>query len=91
MRFSEALELCMAGKKIRNMNWNGKTAYIYYVKPHKVPTEKWVPKDLSATETERGYVQVMGHFDMLTATGERLIGWLASQMDMQSEAWEVVE
>lgn len=82
----------MGGKRIRNMNWNGKeNAYVYYVKPHKVPAEKWVPKDLSAAETERGYVQVMGHFDMHTVSGERLIGWLASQADMQSELWEVVE
>lgn len=90
MKFSEALEECMEGKKIRNMDWNGTSAYVYYVKPHKVPIGKWVP-GASDAEKERGYVEVLGHFDMLTASGKRLIGWLASQADMQSDQWEIYE
>ena len=81
----------MNGKKIRNMGWNGKTAYVYYVRPHLVHAEDWRPGDLSETEKISGTVRVLGHFDMLTASGERLIGWLASQADLQSDKWEIVK
>lgn len=90
MRFSEAIEQCMSGKRIRNADWNGTSMYVYYVKPHKVPVGKWMPGDAADEDKERGYIEVLGHFDMRMTDGRRLIGWLASQADMQSEGWEIL-
>ena len=92
MEFSEALKECMNGKKIRNMNWNGKSAYVYYTKGKKIDVSAWVGQDeLTPKEKERGYIEILGHLDMMTTTGKRLIGWLVSQADVQSDAWEIVE
>ena len=91
MRFSEAVEQCMRGRKIRNMNWNGKNAFVYYVSAHMVNATDWERDDLSETEEISGTVWVLGHFDMYTSSGERLIGWAPSQADMQSDKWVVME
>lgn len=81
----------MKGKKIRNMNWNGKNDYVYYVPAHMVHAEDWERDDLSDVEKISGTVLVLGHFDMYTASGERMVGWAPSQADMQSDRWEVME
>lgn len=92
MRFSEALEQLMDGKKIRNMKWNGPSAYLYYVPGRTLPAEMWKECHDSLTDSERltGTVEILGHIDMVTADGKRLIGWLASQYDLQSEDWVVL-
>ena len=92
MKFSDALELCIKGKKITRTDWNGKGMFVYYVEPHNVDIDDWYDQDaLTEKEIEEGTVQVAGHFDMYNAQGIRIIGWLASQTDMTSDQWEVVE
>ena len=93
MRFSEALELCLEGKKIRNGRWNGKNAFVYYVPGRMLPVSMWKECNGPLTEEEksRGQVEIIGHLDMATADGKRIIGWLASQYDLMSEDWEVYE
>ena len=96
MRFSEAILRCMNGEKITRKDWNGKGMYVWFVPPHKVDVIHWklsVPTKAGPTEKEieKGYVELAGHFDMMNAQGIRIIGWLASQTDMTSDQWEVVE
>lgn len=96
MKFSDALDLCMRGKRITRSDWNGKGMYIWYVPPHKVDVVHWklsVPTKTGPTkkEIEKGYVELAGHFDMMNAQGIRIIGWVASQTDLSSDNWEVVE
>lgn len=98
MKFYEALKECIEnGKKITRKDWNGKGMFVYYVRPHKVPTEEWYQVmdgnivDLQPSEKMRGHVIISGHFDMYNAQGIRIIGWLASQTDMASDQWEIVE
>ena len=93
MKFSEALEECMAGKKIRNGRWSGKNAFVYYVPGRVLPTSMWKECNGPLTDSERlkGQVEIIGHLDMVTADGKRIIGWLASQYDLMSEDWEIVE
>ena len=93
MNFSEALEQLMNGKRIRNMKWNGRAAYLYYVPGRVIPASMWKECHDPLTDSERlnDRVEILGHIDMVTADGKRLIGWLASQYDLQSDMWEVLE
>lgn len=95
MKFSEALEECINGKKITRKDWNGKGMYIWFVPPHHIPIGLYrrhgTPDDPTPFEEEKGYVDIAGHFDMMNAQGIRIIGWLASQTDMSSAQWEVIE
>ena len=92
MKFSEAIELCMQGKRITRADWNGKGMYVYYTKGKTIDVSAWTGSDdLSDSECLRGYIVIKGHFDMYNAQGERVIGWLASQTDMASDEWMVVE
>lgn len=92
MSFSEALNLCINGKKISREDWNGKGMFVYYVPAHTVKVEDW-KGDIPLTDKEKecGEVSLAGHFDMYNAQGLRIIGWLASQTDMASNNWFVVE
>jgi len=84
MTFGEALENLKEGKKVARKNWNGKGQYIELA-------------------TQLSYVNVNG--DVINAKHETMgnsaiafngtigvqIGWLASQADMLSEDWYVIE
>ena len=95
MRFSDALDLCMKGRKIRRLDWNGKGMFVYYIPPHNVKVDDWENRSgntpLTYDEIDKGWVRIAGHFDMYNAQGIRIIGWLASQTDLSSDNWEVVE
>lgn len=67
--------------------------YLYYVPGRVMPASMWKECHDSLTDSERlnDQVEILGHIDMVTADGKRLIGWLASQYDLQSEDWEVLE
>lgn len=95
MKFSEALEKCIAGARITRRDWNGKGMFVYYIPPHDVRIEDWENRSgntpLTDKEKEVGCVRIAGHFDMYNAQNIRIIGWLASQTDMSSDEWEVIE
>lgn len=99
MDFGEAQEALKRGCKISRMGWNGKGMYLYLVDGRKVPTDQWVTRtDAQAPtekEIEQGYVELLPHIDMYTTNSEgrraRLCGWLASQTDMLSDDWIVVD
>ena len=96
MNFGEALEALKDGKKAARKGWNGyrKGMYIYLVDGQDVPAYKWNERTpaQATTTTERmnNKVKILPHIDMVTATGERVIGWLASQTDMLSDDWEII-
>ena len=95
MRFGEALDHARTGKKIARRGWNGKNMYVY-VKPGRlIPLEKWramMPsEEPTEVEKKKGYIVVLPHLDMMNADGERIIGWVASQMDMLIDDWYIVD
>jgi hypothetical protein len=99
MDFGEALKALKAGKKITRKGWNGKGMYLYLTEGYVVPIEDWWTKspaqEPTDLEKDRGAVEILPHIDMYTVNSSgrraRLCGWLASQTDMLSEDWEVVE
>ena len=95
MDFSEAIVLAREGKRIARRGWNGKGAYVYFVQGRAVPVDEWQAynraQELTDHERLTGFVTILSHLDMYSAQGTRMIGWLASQTDMLSDDWEIIE
>lgn len=89
--FGQAIEALKQGKKVRRSGWNGKGMFLWLLQATEVKKE-WI-KDPMLLEVfgERDTLQCLGSIRMLTATGEVLTGWLASQTDILSEDWEILD
>ena len=93
MSFGFAIEAARAGKKIARAGWNGKDMWLSI--SHNVPTEVpaenfWSPNNRDYAEKNGGSAVVLPSFTMKTASGEILMGWLASQSDMLAMDWMIV-
>lgn len=88
--FGAALYALKEGKKVSRSGWNGKGMYLWLLPAAEVKKE-WVkdPLLLEAFE-DKDVLECSGSIRMKTATGEVLTGWLASQTDMLSEDWCIV-
>lgn len=92
MTFGLALEALKRGAKVARKGWNGKGMWLILVPGTPVihPTPETPYGKAGITECE-----ILPHIDMWTtnAHGRRamLPGWLASQTDMLSEDWEIVQ
>ena len=85
MNFGEALTSLKSGKRVYREGWNGKDMFLYYVPENKYPAQTteaksffgdFVPyRDYIAIKTVEGYV----------------VPWLASQTDVLSEDWQILE
>jgi len=83
MTFGDALVMLKAGRKVARAGWNGKGMHIYLEEGRHLPLAAGIEKG-----TTRIYDPV---FVMYTAQGSHQPGWLASQSDMLSEDWCIVE
>ena len=94
MTFGLALEALKAGSKVARSGWNGKGMWLSLsggMVGRIVPAENfWSQANHDYAESRGGSAHVLPCITMKTATGEILMGWLASQTDMLSEDWEVV-
>lgn len=93
MKFGEAIELAKKGKAVARSGWNGKGMWVTMSpgSPQVPSMQFWAPANREYAESlpERT-VSVLPAMTMRTATGEILMGWLASQTDMLSEDWTEV-
>ena len=97
MNFGQAIEQMKAGQKVAREGWNGKNMFIVYMSPLHLPpfstadtarkvndrTAKWIGEDTP--------LDSQGYFAMFTADKKWQPGWLASQSDMLSNDWNVIE
>lgn len=88
MNFGEALEVLKNGERVARSGWNGKNMWLAYMPGMTIPagqvntrTRKFIPE---------GDVTIGGYIVMYTAQGVWQAGWLASQMDMLADDWEVL-
>ncbi len=90
LTFGAAIESLKIGSKVARRGWNGKGMYLWLLPATSVKKE-WV-KDpmLLSVFGERDELSCLGSIRTLTATGEVLTGWLASQTDMLAEDWCIV-
>ena len=91
LTFGLAIEAAKLGKKIARKGWNGKGMWITYSPGSVVPADRfWAQRNKEYAEQTGGCASVLPCLTMKTATGEILMGWLASQSDMLSDDWEIV-
>lgn len=87
MNFGEALAAIKDGKRVARAGWNGKGMFLFLV-PGSTFTVNREP--LLSIMGEGTQVQYHAHIDMKTAQGY-VLPWLASQADLLSEDWEIVD
>lgn len=92
MTFGEAIEALKKGKKVTREGWNGKGMFLW-LKPQTMVKAEWCKDSMlkALAEANGGEIEAHGTICMFTAQGKILTGWLASQIDMLSEDWEVIE
>ena len=87
MNFGKALEALKEGKKVAREGWNGKGMFLYYVPVGAYAPCTSVAKTLVNSD---GKVEYGAYIAMKTAQGN-VVPWLASQTDMLSEDWVIVD
>lgn len=90
--FGFAIQSLKEGKRITRKGWNGKGMFLW-LKPATTIKSDWCkdPKLKELVDTNGGEMEALGTICMKTADNKILTGWLASQTDMLSEDWEVLE
>ena len=94
MTFGMAIEALKAGKKVARAGWNGKGMWLSLScdGTREVAAENfWSPHNAEHARLNGGKATVLPSITMKTASGEILMGWLASQSDMLAEDWSIVE
>ena len=95
--FGEAIRALKAGKRVTREGWNGKGMWLSLsgvaniAKPVKAEHFWSAHNAAYAASQPEGVAKVLPCITMKTATGEILMGWLASQSDMLAEDWMVLE
>lgn len=101
MNFGQALEALKAGSRVARVGWNGKGMWLSLsCNPggaaaggsREIAFENfWSRNNSEYARQNGGSAVVLPCITMKTATGEILMGWLASQTDMLAEDWEILE
>jgi hypothetical protein len=93
LNFGDALTLLKSGWKVCRPGWNGKAMWLAMSPGSKaLPADKfWAGPNREYAKANGGTADVLPCITMKVATGEILMGWLASQTDMLAEDWMIVE
>lgn len=94
LTFGLAIEALKAGRKVARAGWNGKGMWLSLScdGSREVAADNfWSPHNAAFARENGGKAKVLPSITMKTATGEILMGWLASQTDMLAEDWVIVE
>jgi hypothetical protein len=92
MPFGQALEALKSGFRVARRGWNGKGMWLAYSGGQKaLPFDCfWATPNRDFARANGGSADVLPCITMKTASGEILMGWLASQSDMLANDWEIV-
>lgn len=94
LTFGQAIESLKQGKRVARQGWNGKGMFLFLLPAGIVPTKAiYDPALRQVIETEVGgeTFEALGSIRMFTADKKILTGWLASQTDILSEDWVVLD
>lgn len=93
LTFGHALEALKGGAKIARKGWNGKSMFLFLLPAGIIPkTAIHDPKLREVLENSGSdHFEALGSIRMKTADNKILTGWLASQTDMLSDDWVIVE
>ncbi len=94
LNFGLALEALKQGRRIARRGWNGKGMFLFLLTGGTVPkTAIHDPKlrEVIDSKTEGDTFEALPTIRMWTADNKVLTGWLASQTDMLSDDWEILD
>lgn len=101
MTFGEALEALNNGSFVTRESWNGKGMFLYKVEASEATYDKlrgrckdaidYVNSKDNKFHSLNEAVHINAHIDMKAADGSIVVGWLASQTDMQADDWYIVK
>jgi hypothetical protein len=89
MDFGDAIRELKAGNKVRRAGWNGKGMWLALMPEFVVPEA--MVNGRTKKHAPAGDLNCGAYIVMWTAQGVWQPGWLASQADMLSDDWEVVD
>ncbi|WP_299078959.1 DUF2829 domain-containing protein [uncultured Paraglaciecola sp.] len=84
--FGRAIHLLKDGCKVTRSGWNGKGMFLFLVSASTFQVNRPPLLGIYAEGTEINY---HAHIDMKTADN-KVVPWLASQVDVLAEDWELV-
>lgn len=94
MNFGMALAAIHKEHKVARRGWNGKDMFIYLQEGSSMPFQlarNPVLREYAESVKPGLEVPILPHIDMKTANGSILIGWQATQTDMLSNDWFIVD
>lgn len=93
MNIGQAIKAIKEGKRAHRLGWNGRDMWIAYSPGHDRLSAGnfWSVANKREAERLGGGLPVLPCITMKTATGEILMGWLASQTDLLSDDWEILD
>ena len=90
--FGQAIGSLKHGFKVARKGWNGKGMWLWLKQETMVKSEWCHDMALKAIADQNGgEIHALGTICMKTADNKILTGWLASQTDMLSEDWVLVD
>ena len=92
MSFGGAIQCLKRGQKVARKGWNGKGMWLW-LKPGTMVKSEWCHDEAlkAIAENNGGEIEALGTVCMKTADNKILSGWLASQTDVLSTDWVVVD
>jgi hypothetical protein len=97
MNFGSAIEATKQGKKIAREGWNGKNMFVYLEKGSttiKMESETALIDGIKMNLFDNGAEGTttrLPNLNMMSARGNIVTGWLASQTDILAEDWHIIE
>ena len=89
MSFGLAIEALKKGHKVARRGWNGKSMFLYYVPSASYPAQRNTFGTMVGVFPD-DMVPYCAYIAMKTAQ-DNVVPWLASQTDMLSDDWEIVQ
>jgi hypothetical protein len=91
--FGKALEALKQGKKVAREGWNGKNMFLFLLAAGRIPKTAIHDQKLKEVLANNGSdsFEALASIRMKTADDKILTGWLASQPDMLSEDWCIID
>jgi hypothetical protein len=91
LNFGQAIEALKDGKKVAREGWNGKGMWLSLTIGQVIPSVNFWSKNNQIFAEKQGFkAEVLPCITMKTADNKILMGWLASQTDMLSEDWCII-
>ena len=94
LNFGKAIEALKEGKRVAREGWNGKGMWLALQAGSEINADQARGGATLFRKSEPDLpikIKIGAHIDMRAADGTIVVGWLASQTDMLSEDWVILD